>query len=155
MTITVYSRPGCVQCNATSRALDKANLQYEVVDVTEDTDARDYVMSLGHLRAPVVVADDRHWSGYRPDQIKALAEPARPRVAIRDCVSELDGQPYVVLVATDSVVIDQLADALTEACCRPRTRTGLTLGIPGQHNVIRSVLAQHVEMRDPPANEAT
>jgi glutaredoxin-like protein NrdH len=81
MSITVYSKPSCVQCTATYRALDKAGLQYEVVDITEDADARDYVMSLGHLQAPVVVADGQHWSGYRPDQIKAVADRAAVTVA--------------------------------------------------------------------------
>ncbi|WP_431837994.1 glutaredoxin-like protein NrdH [Cellulomonas sp. Y8] len=76
MSITVYSKPSCVQCTATYRALDKAGLAYEVVDITEDADARDYVMGLGHLQAPVVVADGQHWSGYRPDQIKAAADRA-------------------------------------------------------------------------------
>ena len=46
---------------------------YEVVDITESTQAREYVMSLGYLQAPVVVAGDDHWSGFRPDRIKALA----------------------------------------------------------------------------------
>lgn len=71
---TVYSKPGCPQCTATCRALDKAGVTYELVDLTEDADARDYVMSLGHLQAPVVVIDaDTHWSGYRPDRIAAAA----------------------------------------------------------------------------------
>jgi glutaredoxin-like protein NrdH len=74
MTITVYSKPACVQCNATYRALDKIGAEYTVVDISEDADARDYVMSLGHLQAPVVIVDGEHWSGYRPDRIKALAE---------------------------------------------------------------------------------
>ncbi|HEY0240699.1 MAG TPA: glutaredoxin-like protein NrdH [Friedmanniella sp.] len=76
MTITVYSKPSCVQCNATYRALDKAGLQYEVVDITENPGARGYVMSLGHLQAPVVVADGQHWSGFRPDRIAAIADRA-------------------------------------------------------------------------------
>jgi len=74
MTITVYSKPACVQCNATYRALDKLGAEYTVVDISEDADARDYVMSLGHLQAPVVIVDGEHWSGYRPDRIKALAD---------------------------------------------------------------------------------
>ena len=74
MTITVYSKPACVQCNATYRALDKLDTEYTVVDISEDADARDYVMSLGHLQAPVVIVDGEHWSGYRPDRIKALAD---------------------------------------------------------------------------------
>jgi glutaredoxin-like protein NrdH len=74
MSITVYSKPACVQCNATYRALDKLGTDYTVVDISEDADARDYVMSLGHLQAPVVIVDGEHWSGYRPDRIKALAD---------------------------------------------------------------------------------
>ncbi|ANI91896.1 MAG TPA: glutaredoxin-like protein NrdH [Dietzia timorensis] len=76
MSITVYTKPACVQCNATYRALDKQGLDYEVVDITEDSDAREYVMALGHLQAPIVVAGEDHWSGYRPDRIKALATAA-------------------------------------------------------------------------------
>ncbi|GLY17155.1 NrdH-redoxin [Kineosporia sp. NBRC 101677] len=77
MTITVYSKPACVQCDATKRALDKAGLAYEVIDITQDDTAREYVLSLGYLQAPVVVVGEEHWSGYRPDRIKALAaQPA-------------------------------------------------------------------------------
>lgn len=72
--ITVYSKPSCVQCTATYKALDKHGLDYEVVDITTDPDARDYVMALGHLQAPVVVAGDEHWSGFRPGRIKDLAK---------------------------------------------------------------------------------
>lgn len=61
--ITVYSKPSCVQCTATRKALDKAGLEYAVVDITDDPEARDYVMALGHLQAPVVVSGDEHWSG--------------------------------------------------------------------------------------------
>lgn len=41
--------------------------------ITEDATARDYVMSLGYLQAPVVVTGDTHFSGFRPDRLKALA----------------------------------------------------------------------------------
>lgn len=71
--ITVYSKPACVQCNATYKALDKQGINYEKVDITLDNEARDYVMALGYLQAPVVVAGDEHWSGFRPDRIKSLA----------------------------------------------------------------------------------
>jgi glutaredoxin-like protein NrdH len=73
MSITVYSKPACVQCTATQKALDKQGLAYEKVDITLDSEARDYVMALGYLQAPVVVAGNDHWSGFRPDRIKALA----------------------------------------------------------------------------------
>ena len=69
----MYTKPACVQCNATYRALDKAGIEYEKIDITTDPEAREYVLSLGYLQAPVVVAGDKHWSGYRPDRIAALA----------------------------------------------------------------------------------
>ena len=47
-----------------------------IVDITTNDEARDYVMGLGYLQAPVVVAGDDHWSGFRPDRIKALAHVA-------------------------------------------------------------------------------
>lgn len=75
-TITVYTKPACVQCKATYRALDKEGIEYEVVDISQDPEARDYVMALGYLQAPVVVAGDDHWSGYRPDRIKSLVSAA-------------------------------------------------------------------------------
>ncbi|GAC82368.1 MULTISPECIES: redoxin NrdH [Gordonia] len=75
-SITVYTKPACVQCNATYKALDKLGLSYEVVDISQDPEARDYVMALGYLQAPVVVAGDEHWSGFRPDRIKKLATAA-------------------------------------------------------------------------------
>lgn len=76
MSITVYTKPACVQCVATYKALDKQGIDYRKVDITLDPEARDYVMALGYLQAPVVVADNAHWSGFRPDRIKALAESA-------------------------------------------------------------------------------
>lgn len=71
--VTVYSREGCVQCNATYRALDSEGIPYDVVDVTQDTAALELVKSLGYLQAPVVIAGTDHWSGFRPDKIDELA----------------------------------------------------------------------------------
>lgn len=74
-TITVYSKPACVQCNATYRALDAKGITYDVVDVTQDADALAYVTEeLGYSQAPIVVVDDDdHWSGFRPDHIDRIA----------------------------------------------------------------------------------
>ena len=74
--ITLYTKPACVQCTATKRALDKAGLEYTTVDISLDDDARDYVIAMGHLQAPVVVAGEDNWSGYRPDRIRALSSAA-------------------------------------------------------------------------------
>jgi glutaredoxin-like protein NrdH len=69
--LTVYSKPSCVQCTATYRALDAKGIEYDVVDLTTNPAALEYVMEeLGYSAAPVVVASDQdHWSGFRPDLI--------------------------------------------------------------------------------------
>lgn len=72
MSITVYSKPACVQCVATKKALDRAGLAYELVDISLDQEAYDYVLSLGYLQVPVVEVGGEHWSGFRPDRIKGL-----------------------------------------------------------------------------------
>lgn len=72
MSITVYSKPSCVQCVATYRALDRQGINYQVIDLTEDSQALDTVRGLGYQQVPVVVAGNDHWSGFRPDKISAL-----------------------------------------------------------------------------------
>ena len=47
MTVTVYTKPACVQCNATYRALDKKGIAYEVVDMSQDPAALE--LSLIHI----------------------------------------------------------------------------------------------------------
>ncbi|WP_289043420.1 glutaredoxin-like protein NrdH [uncultured Aliiroseovarius sp.] len=73
MIITVYSKPACVQCTATTRALDKRGLDYRIVDLTEDPNAMQEVTNMGYRQVPVVVAGDAHWAGFRPDMIGQLA----------------------------------------------------------------------------------
>ena len=74
MAVTVYTKPSCVQCTATYRALDSKGIEYEIHDLSEDATALQAVKELGYLQAPVVVTDDEHWSGFRPDKISALAD---------------------------------------------------------------------------------
>lgn len=71
--VTVYSKPSCVQCNATYRALDSKGVNYRVIDMTEDGAALEKAKSLGYSQAPVVITADDHWSGFRPDKIALIA----------------------------------------------------------------------------------
>ena len=70
--ITVYTAPRCVQCRATKRKLDALGADYTEVNVREDQEAHDYVISLGYTGAPVVVTGDEHWSGFRPEKLAAV-----------------------------------------------------------------------------------
>lgn len=79
LSITVYSKPHCIQCVATYRKLNGLGALYESVDVSEDPEALSFIQSLGYSQAPVVVVKDakgaivKHWSGFRPDLIRKEA----------------------------------------------------------------------------------
>ena len=72
MTVTVYTKPSCVQCNATYRALDSKGIEYEVLDLSQDEQALAAVKARVPA-GPVVITDEGHWSGFRPDKIDELA----------------------------------------------------------------------------------
>lgn len=73
-SLTVYSKPQCPQCTATYRALDKLDVDYDIVDLTADVVAFEMVRQLGYLQAPVIITTNgESWAGFRPDRIKAHA----------------------------------------------------------------------------------
>jgi glutaredoxin-like protein NrdH len=72
--VTVYTKPACVQCNATYRALDKMGIAYSSVDITEDAEAYERLLALGHKAAPVVESPIGDWAGFRKDKIDELAD---------------------------------------------------------------------------------
>ncbi|MEK9499262.1 glutaredoxin-like protein NrdH [Photorhabdus sp. P32] len=74
MSITIYSKPDCVQCSATYQALSRRNIRYQIVDLTENPQALATIRAMGYQQVPVVVAGTQHWSGFRPDKINALTK---------------------------------------------------------------------------------
>ncbi len=72
--LTIYTLPGCKQCDLTKHVLDTTELPYVVVDLATDERAAETVKQLGYGAAPVVVDGAASWSGFRPDKIKALVE---------------------------------------------------------------------------------
>ena len=60
----VFSREGCVQCNATYRALNAKGIEYKVLTVTEDV--ADDLRELGFQQLPVVKAPGDQRSKSRP-----------------------------------------------------------------------------------------
>lgn len=81
MAVTVYSKPGCVQCNATYRALDKNDIEYNVINVAESPESVDLLLSKRKTQMPVVVIDvdgdwddeTNCWTGFQSEKIEALA----------------------------------------------------------------------------------
>lgn len=72
MTVRVYTKPDCRQCDMTKRLLDGEGVSYVVEDLT-DAGNLAAAKALGHTSAPVVVVGDESWAGFQPDRIKELA----------------------------------------------------------------------------------
>lgn len=71
--VTVYTLPACVQCDSTKRVLTRNAIEYQEVDLSQDSVAMAMVKELGYSAAPVVVVGDEHWSGFRPDKLSSLS----------------------------------------------------------------------------------
>lgn len=73
--VIVYYKSNCFQCKLTERKMAQEGIEFEKVNLEEDAQALAHVRSLGYMQAPVVfVSDDRHWAGFVPDKINALAQ---------------------------------------------------------------------------------
>lgn len=78
MEITIYAKPGCYACEATKMAMDRAGLNYDVIDVTFNQPARELLSEHGFTKLPVIEVEEggsvRYWHGFRPDLIKGLTK---------------------------------------------------------------------------------
>lgn len=78
MTITLLSKPNCVQCKATERKLDGEKLDYTKEDIYDEANLAT-VQELKYMAAPVVLVRDAagdiidHWAGFNPTKISELA----------------------------------------------------------------------------------
>lgn len=91
-TVTLWSKPSCVQCTATKRKLTQLGVPFDELDLTEPEHADQlagFKEAYGFASAPIVELDNltledggrevRVWSGFRPDlleQIPTLGEAA-------------------------------------------------------------------------------
>jgi glutaredoxin-like protein NrdH len=73
MPVTVYTNPNCIQCDMTKKRLDQKGIAYNTIDLSQDEDSLAMVLDMGYRSAPVVIAGDESWSGFKPDLIDLLA----------------------------------------------------------------------------------
>lgn len=76
MKITIYTRPGCQQCRATTNLLDRKGVAYELIDISDKPEVVDRLLSTGYKSLPAVFVKDgmipESWCGFRPDLLKRL-----------------------------------------------------------------------------------
>mgnify|MGYP001941383187 FL=1 len=74
-SITVYSAPGCTQCNATKKHLRRRGLEYNEIDISENPESKKYVEDKGFVQVPVVdMGNGDMFYGFRPDRIDSYAK---------------------------------------------------------------------------------
>ena len=52
--ITVYSKPHCPYCTMAKQYLEKNDFEYEEIDITENPEAREFLLSEGHRTMPQI-----------------------------------------------------------------------------------------------------
>jgi glutaredoxin-like protein NrdH len=72
MKVTVYSTPNCVQCEMTKKQLNKFNIEFEEIDLSKKPKLLAEFKEKGYLAAPIVVAGEQAWSGFKLERIKLL-----------------------------------------------------------------------------------
>jgi glutaredoxin-like protein NrdH len=72
MTITLWTKPNCVQCETTKREFDRRGIIYKTRRLDKSPKAVDRFLELGLTSAPIVETDDRRWGGFRLEKIKSL-----------------------------------------------------------------------------------
>lgn len=72
VSVIVYSKPNCMQCEQTKSYLDRKGVQYMAVDISKNTEAFEKVSNLGYRQVPVVQVGDQHWSGFQPAKLNTL-----------------------------------------------------------------------------------
>ena len=74
MTVTLWRKPGCVQCDQTEREFNKRGIVYQVKRLDRSPKAVERFLEMGLLSAPIVETDDRRWSGFRLNRITSLEQ---------------------------------------------------------------------------------
>lgn len=76
MEVTVYTKPGCMQCQATKTLMDRLGIEYDLIDISNRPEIAAFLQREGYKSLPVVFVyhdeDTDSWCGFRPNLIKKL-----------------------------------------------------------------------------------
>ena len=74
MSVIVYSNPNCVQCEQTKRFLTLKGIEFEEKMIADSPEIMPLIQEKGYKAAPVVVAGDDSWSGFKLDKLNSLVK---------------------------------------------------------------------------------
>ena len=68
--VTIYTSPTCAYCHMLRQYLDDNSVEYEEVDVTQDREAAQKIVSeTGQMGVPVTLIDDTYVIGFAKDSL--------------------------------------------------------------------------------------
>ena len=70
--VIVYSNPNCTACEQTKRFLTVKGVAFESKMISESPEVFSLIEEKGYKSAPVVVAGEDSWSGFRLDKLSEL-----------------------------------------------------------------------------------
>lgn len=70
--VIVYSNENCVQCEQTKRFLTLKEIPFEAKSINDSPEIHSLIEEKGYRSAPIVVAADESWSGFRLDKLNSL-----------------------------------------------------------------------------------
>lgn len=73
MQVTVYTTPACVQCQQTKKTMERLGIHYDSIDLSQHPEQLEQFRQDGLTQAPIVIAGDTRWTGFRLEKIKSLA----------------------------------------------------------------------------------
>ena len=55
--LTVYSKPACPFCNKAKNLLETKGIEFEVVDISKDSDSREFLLAQGFRSVPQIFTE--------------------------------------------------------------------------------------------------
>lgn len=74
MKVTLFSTPNCMQCKMTAKQFEKRGIIFDSLNLENHPEILEQFKGLGYTSAPIVLAGDISWSGFRLDKIERLAK---------------------------------------------------------------------------------
>lgn len=74
MKVTLFSTPNCMQCKQTAKAFEKRGIIFDSLNLENHPEILEQFKGLGYTSAPIVLAGDMSWSGFRLAKIEQLAK---------------------------------------------------------------------------------
>lgn len=62
--LTIYSKPNCPWCDRAKELATSNGIKYQEIDLSENSEAKEYILGLGHKTVPQIYQRAYHIGGY-------------------------------------------------------------------------------------------